>query len=233
MAQGSTVTLSATVTPASGSTTPTGTVNFYTGTTLLGSAQLSNGVAVLSTTALPVGTDSLTAQYGGSSSFAVSTSAAASVTVVVPDFTMVASPSAITVKRGSTAVSKITINPENGFSQTVTFTCSGLPSGSVCSFGTPVQNADGTSSVSLSISTAATTAALDSDKRSGAPLLALLPSEQHAEVKQFPCEISVPVPYEVTDIVIAVPMARRAEVIIKMVCGQVFAGYIPGTHEFI
>jgi hypothetical protein len=78
---GSTVTLSAAVTSASG--TPTGTVTFYTGTTSLGVGTLNGGVATLSTTALPVGTDSVTAVYAGSGNFAGSTAPAVTVTVAL------------------------------------------------------------------------------------------------------------------------------------------------------
>ena len=73
--QGAAVTLTATVSSSGG--TPGGYVNFLSGTTLLGSAALgAGGVASLSTTALPAGTDSLTATFLGNSSYDASTSAA-------------------------------------------------------------------------------------------------------------------------------------------------------------
>lgn len=51
------VTLSATVAPVSPLTgTPTGTVDFYNGTTLLGTGTLSGGVASLAPMTLPAGT---------------------------------------------------------------------------------------------------------------------------------------------------------------------------------
>ena len=49
-------------------------VNFYSGTTLLGSGTLSNGVATLTTTALVTGSDSLTAVFPGDSNYNSSTS---------------------------------------------------------------------------------------------------------------------------------------------------------------
>lgn len=79
VAYGAAVALTATVS----STAATGSVNFYSGTTLLGSATLSSGVASLNTTSLPVGTDSVTATYAGDSTYAASTSA--DVSVVVSD----------------------------------------------------------------------------------------------------------------------------------------------------
>jgi hypothetical protein len=55
--------------------TPTGTVTFFDGATTLGSPSLNgSGVAILSTSALAVGTHSITAAYSGDSSFAASTS---------------------------------------------------------------------------------------------------------------------------------------------------------------
>jgi hypothetical protein len=56
-------------------------VNFYTGTTLLGSGKLSNGVATIMTTTLPIGTDSLTAVYVGDSNYNTSTSNTITATV--------------------------------------------------------------------------------------------------------------------------------------------------------
>jgi len=74
---GQLVTLTATVTAGKGfyKGTPTGTVSFYNGTTNIGNANLNgSGVAVLKTSKLPPGTDSLTATYNGDSKFASSTS---------------------------------------------------------------------------------------------------------------------------------------------------------------
>ena len=74
------MTLYAKVSTASG--TPSGTVTFYNGTQDLGSATLNtSGAATLTTFTLPVGTDSLTATYGGSSVDAASTSTAVSETI--------------------------------------------------------------------------------------------------------------------------------------------------------
>ena len=70
---GQNVTLTATVTSSAG--TPSGSVTFYDGSTVLGSGNLSAGVASLSTTGLSVGTHALTAVYSGSTSYAGSTSA--------------------------------------------------------------------------------------------------------------------------------------------------------------
>jgi trimeric autotransporter adhesin len=73
---GQQVTLTATITPGSAfSPLPTGTVDFFNGSTLLGSATVSNDVATFNTTALVVGNNSVTAQYLGDANYAGSTSA--------------------------------------------------------------------------------------------------------------------------------------------------------------
>ena len=71
------VTLTATLS----STVATGSVTFYTGTITLGTGTVAVGVATFSTTALPVGTDSVTAIYGGDSAYATSTSGAVTITI--------------------------------------------------------------------------------------------------------------------------------------------------------
>jgi hypothetical protein len=65
--------------PASPATTPTGTVIFNDGSTTLGTGTLdANGNATLATTALPVGSQSITANYTGDTYNLASTSAALS-----------------------------------------------------------------------------------------------------------------------------------------------------------
>ncbi len=71
---GQAVTFTATVT--SGGGTPTGTVTFYDGAVVLGTGTLSGGVATFTTSALTLGSHSITAVYGGSTSFTGSTSPA-------------------------------------------------------------------------------------------------------------------------------------------------------------
>jgi subtilase family serine protease len=74
---GQSITLTATVSPSAA----TGTVQFLDGSTSLGSATLRNGTASLSTSSLSVGSHSITAQYGGNSTFASSTSSVLTQTV--------------------------------------------------------------------------------------------------------------------------------------------------------
>ncbi len=77
---GGVVTLTFTVPPVNG-VVPTGTVSFYNGTTLLGTATINaSGVGTVTTTALPYGTDTVVAQYPGDNNYAP---AAPTVAVIV------------------------------------------------------------------------------------------------------------------------------------------------------
>jgi hypothetical protein len=79
---GQAVTLKAVVTAASpGSGTPTGSVTFFDGVMPLGRATLSSGVASLKTTALAVGSNSISVVYDGDGNFKGTTSAPLAITV--------------------------------------------------------------------------------------------------------------------------------------------------------
>jgi MYXO-CTERM domain-containing protein len=76
---GQAVVLTATVAPATtGPVGPSGSVSFFDGTTLLGTAAVSGGVATLSTSSLIVGTHTVVAAYGGDANYAGSASTALS-----------------------------------------------------------------------------------------------------------------------------------------------------------
>ncbi len=119
---------------ASGSLTTNGEmVAFYNGSTSIGTAALSNGQATLTTTALPVGPDTITAQYAGDQNFTASTSNSVTVTVSpAPNFTITANPPAETVRRGDVAAFILQLKSVNGFNANVTLSCSGGPAGSKC-----------------------------------------------------------------------------------------------------
>jgi len=146
---GQPVTFTATVSPvAPGGGTPTGSVEFMDGSTTLGSAALSSGVATFSTTSLSVATHSITAVYGGDGNFTTSTSSAVSQTVN----------QAITTTSLTSSV-----NP-SVFGQSVTFTAtvtaygpgSGTPTGTVTfmdgltDIGTGMLDASGTATFATS-----------------------------------------------------------------------------------
>jgi trimeric autotransporter adhesin len=78
---GQSVTMTATVTAAGGTGTPTGTVQFFNGTASLGTGTLSGNTASLATSSLPAGANNLTAKYLGNANFNAVTSSVATVTV--------------------------------------------------------------------------------------------------------------------------------------------------------
>lgn len=77
------VTVSATVSPASGSGSPTGSVSFSNGSTQIGQATLSGGTATISynASALTANTYSIIASYSGDNSFSASSSSPVTLTV--------------------------------------------------------------------------------------------------------------------------------------------------------
>jgi subtilase family serine protease len=130
---GSSVTFTAVVKPTSGTTAPTGTVTFNNGSTALGTGTLSGGTATFSTSKLAANQYSVTAVYAGDSNYNGSTSNASSLNVV--DFQIAANPATITVSGpGQSGNAVLTISPMAGFNQSVSFDCSGLPTGATCSF---------------------------------------------------------------------------------------------------
>ena len=115
---GASVTFTATVKSTGG--TPTGTVTFKDGTTTLGTGTLSIGKATFTTKTLAVGSHSITATYGGSSSFSGSTSPVLTQTVN---------------KAKSSTLLVSSLNPST-FGASVTFTATvkstgGTPTGTV------------------------------------------------------------------------------------------------------
>jgi hypothetical protein len=79
---GTTITLTALVTPTNGTTTPTGKVEFFNGASELGKVTVNGtGQGVFKAKDLPLGANSLTAQYLGDATHAVSTSAVTTVTI--------------------------------------------------------------------------------------------------------------------------------------------------------
>ena len=124
---GEKVTFNATVTPVlSVSGTPTGTVMFLDGTTVLDTAHLSGGMASYTTSAfaLGVGSNSITVSYSGNSSLAASTSAVLAQTVNQdPTSTKVAtSSSSVVYGKSVTFTATVTANSPGSGTPTGTVT---------------------------------------------------------------------------------------------------------------
>ncbi len=131
------VTLTATVVPNS-SGTPTGIITFLNGTTPIGSAvPLTGGVATLMTTFAVVGTSTtnvLTAVYSGDKNYMGSTSMPINVVSSFPNFSLVGTPTSLTVSQGQTGLTTFTVTPAFAYAGTITFLCTGLPANATCVF---------------------------------------------------------------------------------------------------
>ena len=109
---GKTVTFTATVSSTNGN--PTGTVTFENNGTSIGTGTLSGGKATFATAALPVGTDSITAVYGGNTNFYGKTSAAISEKVTAASTSTKVSSSLNPSTAGTTVTFKATVTPASG-----------------------------------------------------------------------------------------------------------------------
>ncbi len=120
---GQPVTISATVVVVSpGTGTPTGTVTFMSGSTSLGTGTLTSGVASVTTSSLPVGSDTISAVYSGATDYSGNNSTG---TVVIG--------------QAATSTTLAVSNPNPGAAGPVTFTATvaavspgvGSPTGTV------------------------------------------------------------------------------------------------------
>jgi hypothetical protein len=106
---------------------PAGTVTFNNGAALLGTAALNDsGVATLTTSALPVGTNALTATYGGAENYLGS--ASTQLLQVVAVATPSAPPQVISIVRADSNLVLITAGATNSTYRLLTSTNVALPS---------------------------------------------------------------------------------------------------------
>ena len=130
----------------------TGSVSFYSGTTLLATMNVTNtttgATASYATQSTVFSPNSFSAVYSGDSNFSGSTSATVTPS---PDYTVVVScptsgtfissstattpsTSCMTVPQGGVGTLPATITPLYNYSGTISATCSGLPANSICRF---------------------------------------------------------------------------------------------------
>jgi hypothetical protein len=95
---------------------------------------------------------------GASGSLSHTTTISVTVTAPVPNFTLSASPSSLSITQGASGASTITVTPLNGFNSSVSLSASGLPSGVTASFN-PNPATTATSTLTLTASSTATTGA--------------------------------------------------------------------------
>ncbi|MGO4516884.1 beta strand repeat-containing protein [Terriglobus sp. 2YAB30_2] len=143
--------------------TPTGTVGFYEGTTLLGSVPLISGAASVTTTFSTTGVHTITALYTGDTNFSSVTSASFNETVVLFGIGLAANPTTLTIKQGQSGTATITATPTGNYIGTLTFSCGNLPSSVSCSFAPATLTFNGDNqpqSTTITVSTRTSSAAL-------------------------------------------------------------------------
>ncbi len=155
---GNSATYTVTITPTNGFTDtvtlsasglPTGATASFNPATISGSG--TSTLTVTTSGSTPAGTSSIS--IDGSST---SASHSASVSLAVKDFTLAVSPSSQTVTAGNGTTYTATTTALNGFSDSVSLSVSGLPSGASGSFNPTSISGGGSSTLSISTTTGTT-----------------------------------------------------------------------------
>jgi hypothetical protein len=135
---------------------PTGTVTFYNGTTVLGSATLDSTGAATITPSLALGANySVDAVYSGDADHGSSTSSAISVSGTPVDFGVTVTPATVTMASSQNATVTVTLTSNANFTGTIGLGCSSLPVAVNCHFAAISLNlpAGGSVSTQLTIDT--------------------------------------------------------------------------------
>jgi sugar lactone lactonase YvrE len=137
---GTSVTFTVTI-ASTGVGIPTGPVTFTTGTTTVGVAPVepvAGGAfaATLTTSALPVGTDLVTATYGGDANYVSSSTSGTVIVVASASVTITASGTSLTSAQGNGSTITFTNTSYGGWTGVIGFSClaSSLPANSICVF---------------------------------------------------------------------------------------------------
>ena len=159
---GQSITLAATVAPASA----TGTLAFLDGNTAIGNASLSSGKGALTLTTLSVGNHSFRVAYSGDAADSASTSNVVTVTITAaqnpppppsPDYGLTLSSGTLSVAPSTPGSLTLKVAPENGFNAALSFACSGLPSGWGCTFAPATLSGSAPQSTTMTVSTTSST----------------------------------------------------------------------------
>jgi len=135
---------------------PTGTVTFYNGSTVLGSAAVDSTGAATITPSLALGSSySIDAVYSGDAEHGSSTSSAISVSGTPVDFGVTVTPATVTLATSQNATVTVTLTSNANFAGTIGLGCSSLPAAVNCHFASISLNlpAGGSVSTLLTIDT--------------------------------------------------------------------------------
>ncbi|HEX4039701.1 MAG TPA: Ig-like domain-containing protein [Acidobacteriaceae bacterium] len=152
--------LTAHVADVQGAAISEGSVSFETAKGSLGSAYVHDGSATLNLTNPPAWARAVTAVYHGDTAFAASdasTAVTTDATSGLPGFTVTANPSSLTLTSGQFGTVSLAVTSQNGFSEQVNLSCSGLPASATCNFNPVVVTppANGTATSAMQITTTA------------------------------------------------------------------------------
>jgi FG-GAP-like repeat/Bacterial Ig-like domain (group 3) len=143
---------------------PTGNVNYTEGTELLGTASLSSAAeATLPVSFTTLGGHEVTAAYSGDGTFNPrSVSILQQVNAIPPDYTVSSMQTTASVRAGQAATYTLAVAGLGGFNTAISFSCSGLPLNSACSFAPSSVTPSGSEPVTtvLTVQTAGTAAML-------------------------------------------------------------------------
>ncbi len=139
--RGTAVTFTATVSDSFGSV-PAGSVTFLDGTAVLGTIPVtgsgaSAATATFATSTLDSGSHTITATFVGAPGYGNSTSAALTQTIVAPMLQATLSASSLSVQRGGTASTSVTLTAVGGYTGTAVIACGTLPAHFTCTPSNP------------------------------------------------------------------------------------------------
>ncbi len=139
-ATGASVTFTVTVS-STGVGIPTGTVSFVTGSTSLGTVTIAPAAggafqASLTTTALPTGTDLITATYSGDANYVASSASGTIFVVASPTFVISTSGTTLTSSKSTDGFITFSNTSYGGWQGVVNYQClaSSLPANAICVF---------------------------------------------------------------------------------------------------
>jgi hypothetical protein len=135
--------------------TPTGTVTFTNGSTVIGTITLDvSGVATFTPDLAP-GTYSIVANYSGDADHSPSSSKAVGISGTATGFSMTVTPPKLTIATSQNAVITVDLNSDGAFADTIGLGCGSLPASVNCHFATNgiALKAGATQSVQLTIDT--------------------------------------------------------------------------------
>lgn len=168
---GAPVILTATVTNGGAAAAPTGTVTFKNGTTTIGTpvtlSTSSPYQAALTTSTLPVGSDSITAVYGGDSNNGSSTSNTVTQVITAPAFAFTSQPSTpAPAAAGTNTTSTFSITPTGTTTLPITFACNDLPDTTITCSATPIPaGSTGLQTVTLTLTTSGPNTSSESNRQ--------------------------------------------------------------------